>query len=467
MSGKLRFFLAILIVASVLGACAEKVEDDIEGKRKLAFETWMELYGDGATRLPTGVYVKKLSSSSESSVIKPPVDGNWVSLDYTGRALYSGNIFVTRDSATARLLGSFEYYTHYVPEFVKFSKTDTVGVIQGVYDALATMNEGDVVRAYIPPSLAYGTNGSSFSGGYQGQTSAVGGDVAIIMDLELKKIVADPVAYETEQVQQFAYNHWGKRVDDTIAKNVYRQTLELGKKDTLTVSDDTTVCVYYVGRFLDGFIFDTNIADTARKYNIYDSSIGTKYDSLKISTNGTDTSYIAGFYKAIVGMKFGETAETVFTSLYGYGSAAQTPDDGTWINPYTPLRYTIEVLHPNGEGTTLHPYNVTGFKEQRELEKGVWVRGYIVGAVEGSNVATGAVYSDTVNVKTNILIADTRTASEAEKVIAVELPEGPMRDKLNLQDNPSIYRDQIEFKGDMAVYLGQVGMVNVEQYILK
>ena len=354
-----------------------------------------------------------------------------------------------------------------MPEFVKFTKTYTVVLIKGVYDSLSTIKEGDVVRAYIPPSLAYGTNGSSFSGGYQGQTSAVGGDVAIIMDLELKKIVADPVAYETEQVQQFAYNHWGKRVDDTIAKNVYRQTLELGKKDTLTVSDDTTVCVYYVGRFLDGFIFDTNIADTARKYNIYDSSIGTKYDSLKISTNGTDTSYIAGFYKAIVGMKFGETAETVFTSLYGYGSAAQTPDNGTWINPYTPLRYTIEVLHPNGEGTTLHPYNVTGFKEQRVLEKGVWVRGYIVGAVEGSNVATDAVYSDTINVKTNILIADTRTASEAEKVIAVELPEGPMRDKLNLQDNPSIYRDQIEFKGDMAVYLGQVGMVNVEQYILK
>ena len=467
MRGKLRFFLAILIVASVLGACAEKVEDDIEGKRKLAFETWMELYGDGATRLPTGVYVKKLSSSSESNVIKPPVDGNWVLLNYTGRALYSGNIYVTRDSATARLLGTFQYYTHYVPEFVKFSKTDTIGVIQGVYDALATMNEGDVVRAFIPPSLAYGTYGSSFTGGYQGQTSAVGGDVAVMMDLELKKIVADPVAYETEQVQQFVYNNWGKRVDDTIAKNMYRQTLELGKKDTLTVSDDTTVCVYYVGRFLDGFVFDTNIADTARKYNIYDSSIGTKYDSLKISTNGTDTSYIAGFYKAIVGMKFGETAETVFTSLYGYGSAAQTPDDGTWINPYTPLRYTIEVLHPNGEGTTLHPYNVTGFKEQRELEKGVWVRGYIVGAVEGSNVATDAVYSDTINVKTNILIADTRTASEAEKVIAVELPEGPMRDKLNLQDNPSIYRDQIEFKGDMAVYLGQVGMVNVEQYILK
>lgn len=467
MKGKLRFFSVIAVVACLVVACAEKVEDDIEAKRELAFETWMQMYGEGATRLSTGVYVKKLSSSSTSSVVKPPVDGNWVSLNYTGRTLYTGNIFVSRDSATARLMGSFEYYTHYVPEFVKFSKTDTVGVIQGVYDALATMNEGDVVRAYIPSSLAYGTYGTSFSGGYEGQTTSVGGDVAIIMDLELEKIVADPVSYETELVQQFAYNKWGKRVDDTIAKNVYRQTLELGKKDTLTVSDDTTVCVYYVGRFLDGFIFDTNIADTAKKYNIYDTSIGTKYDSLKISTNGTDTSYIQGFYKAIVGMKFGETAETVFTSLYGYGSTAQTPDDGTWINPYTPLRYTIEVLHPNGEGTNLHPYNVAGFKEQSELEKGVWVRGYIVGAVEGTNVATDAVYSDTINVKTNILIADTRTADTAEKVIAIELPEGPMRDKLNLQDNPSIYRDQIEFKGDMAIYLGQVGMVNVEQYKMK
>ena len=428
MKGKLRLWGAIFCVACVVAACAEKVEDDIEAKRKLAFETWMELYGDGATRLPSGVYVKKLSSSSESSVVKPPVDGNWVSLNYTGRALYSGNIFVSRDSATARLMGSFEYYTHYEPEFVKFSKTDTVGVIQGVYDALATMNEGDVVRAYIPPSLAYGTNGASFTGGYEGQVSAIGGDVAIIMDLELKKIVPDPVAYETEQVQQFAYNNWGKRVDDTIAKNVYRQTLELGKKDTLTVSDDTTVCVYYVGRFLDGFIFDTNIDKKKKKYNIYDTSIGTKYDSLKVSTNGTDTSYIQGFYKAIVGMKYGETAETVFTSLYGYGSRSQTPSDGTWINPYTPLRYTIEVLHPNGEGTTLHPYNVAGFKEQKEFEKGVWVRGYIVGAVEGTNVATDAVYSDTINVKTNILIADTRTASEAEKVIAIELPEGNIQE---------------------------------------
>ena len=87
----------------------------------------------------------------------------------------------------------------------------------------------------------------------------------LLWTLNSKRLSLIRLPNETEQVQQFAYNHWGKRVDDTIAKNVYRQTLELGKKDTLTVSDDTTVCVYYVGRFLDGFIFDTNIADTAEK----------------------------------------------------------------------------------------------------------------------------------------------------------------------------------------------------------
>ena len=63
MKGKLRLWGAIFCVACVVAACAEKVEDDIEAKRELAFETWMELYGDGATRLPSGVYVKKLSSS--------------------------------------------------------------------------------------------------------------------------------------------------------------------------------------------------------------------------------------------------------------------------------------------------------------------------------------------------------------------------------------------------------------------
>ena len=69
-----------------------------------------------------------------------------------------------------------------------------------------------------------------------------------------------------------------------------------------------------------------------------------------------------------------------------------------------------------------------------------------------------------MTVKTNILLSDIRTPSEASRVFAVELPEGEIRDKLNLVDNPSIYRKKIAVYGNITQYLGQKGVVDVTQY---
>ena len=216
---------------------------------------------------------------------------------------------------------------------------------------------------------------------------------------------------------------------------------------------------------MDGFGFDTNIEDTARKYNIYSSS--NRYDSITVNTGGTDTTYVKGFYHAIVGMKFGETAQTVFTSAYGYGSTLQSPENETWINPYTPLMFTIMVIPPNGDGTAYHPYSIKGVKALTKDEDDVWITGYVVGAVDGASVETGAVYADTVKVKTNILLSDIRTPDDASRVVAVELPEGTIRDKLNLVDNEAIYRKKIVVRGNIRQYLGQTGLVDVTQYVKK
>lgn len=79
----------------------------------------------------------------------------------------------------------------------------------------------------------------------------------------------------------------------------------------------------------------------------------------------------------------------------------------------------------------------------------------------------GAVYSDTVKVKTNILLSDIRTPDDASRVVAVELPEGTIRDKLNLVDNEAIYRKKIVVRGNIRQYLGQTGLVDVTQYVKK
>ena len=458
----IRAILSVFIVAVSVASCAKQPSDDLGGRQQLAFEEWMKYYGDGAVKQSTGIYTKKLDSLP-GNVIRHPQEGNWIRVNYTGRILNTGNIFVTRDSATAQLQGTFQYYTHYVPEYFQF-KSDNGSVPSGMLYALGEMNAGDVVRAYIPYGLAYGTSGTSFGSGYEGQVASVPGSTPIIMDMELLEIVADPVIAENELVQDFAYNEWGKTIEDTVRANIYRRTLSLGK-DTATVKADTTVSVYYVGRFMDGFVFDTNIEDTARKYNIYSSS--NRYDSITVNTGGTDTTYVKGFYHAIVGMKFGETAQTVFTSAYGYGSTLQSPENETWINPYTPLMFTIMVIPPNGDGTAYHPYSIKGVKALTKDEDDVWITGYVVGAVDGASVETGAVYSDTVKVKTNILLSDIRTPDDASRVVAVELPEGTIRDKLNLVDNEAIYRKKIVVRGNIRQYLGQTGLVDVTQYVIK
>ena len=100
-------------------------------------------------------------------------------------------------------------------------------------------------------------------------------------------------------------------------------------------------------------------------------------------------------------------------------------------------------------------------------EDDVWITGYVVGAVDGASVETGAVYADTVKVKTNILLSDIRTPDDASRVVAVELPEGTIRDKLNLVDNEAIYRKKIVVLGNIRHYLGQTGLVDVTQYVKK
>ena len=447
------------IAAACLSSCAKEPSVDWDALREDAFEAWMSRNGDGAVKQPSGVYIKKLHS--ESSVVKPPKAGDWVLIDYTGRTMIAGDVFTTRDSAVARQQGTFEYYTHYAPELVEYELGGAM--IDGLYHALGAMTEGDSVAAYIPPSLSYGAYGGSFGNGYQGQISSVSANTPVIMNLRLDKIVPDPLAYENTQVREYAYDNWGLSVTDTIAKNMYRRVIVPGR-DTTHVRKDSIVCLYYVGQFLDGFVFDTNMADTARKHHIYDSNDSYKYDSITLTVGSRDTAYIAGFYKAVEGLRYGDVAQVVFPSTYGYGSTGTSASDATVIGPYSPLVFTIEVLPRYGDGTVRHPYTRKGVQSVDGNEDGVWATGFVVGAVEGTSVETSAKYSDTVTVKTNILLSDIRTPSEASRVFAVELPEGEIRDKLNLVDNPSIYRKKIAVYGNITQYLGQKGVVDVTQY---
>jgi FKBP-type peptidyl-prolyl cis-trans isomerase len=97
----------------------------------------------------------------------------------------------------------------------------------------------------------------------------------------------------------------------------------------------------YIGRYLNGQVFDTNIADTAKKYGIY-SQCNYELLSFKYFDNEDDAlnqnSFVTGFSKALWRMTFDERCRTFFNSNFGYGNSGSGNIPG-----YTPLCFEIQV----------------------------------------------------------------------------------------------------------------------------
>ena len=129
---------------------------------------------------------------------------------------------------------------------------------------------------------------------------------------------------------------------DTLKSNFYFKKLhDGGRTDTLT---NESIKVRYVGRLLDGWVFDTNIADTAKKYGIYD--VTNEYAALdvmyaeELDRMVEDNSLVKGFCMALMEMNYGDKAFTMFYSEYGYSSSGSDQ-----IGPYQPLIFWLYVEH--------------------------------------------------------------------------------------------------------------------------
>ena len=64
----------------------------------------------------------------------------WVMINYTGRTMASGDVVVTRDPEIAKYQGTFNYYTHYTPDYVPFTPY-TVSYTHLVYPRRSWLRE--------------------------------------------------------------------------------------------------------------------------------------------------------------------------------------------------------------------------------------------------------------------------------------------------------------------------------------
>lgn len=336
-------FLSLAAVAFF--SCAETTPEDYSTLEQLSLDEWVKKNRSGATKFNEGMYITTLEEAPEGA--EEIKDGSWVMLNYTGYDL-QGDVYANRYENIARQVLSqdvFHLKTHYAPQLVRVV-TSGGNVSQGQYEALKTMKIGQKVELIMPSDMAYSTYGTDglFLYGYQGNAS-IGASKPAIIEMVATLSVTDIMAYENKQVQDYAIANFAgvESAADSIAENFYIEINYDNADMSDTIRLDSTFQFYYTGKFLDGFIFDTNHADIA-------------LDIWNIKLSGTPLIYtqygdiVEAFHTlaATDTLRNGCTFKMVFPSLYGYGEEGSSPTstsaEATVIQAYSPLIFEVEIL---------------------------------------------------------------------------------------------------------------------------
>ena len=113
-----------------------------------------------------------------------------------------------------------------------------------------------------------------------------------------------------------------------------------------------------------------------------------------------------------------------------------------------------------GKGSYDDPYTV-GEAITATSATGVYVKGYIVGFVNGTKYVEGSTFSATGASASNILIAASATEKDPTKCMPVQLVANTdVRAKVNLKDNPNNLGQEVLLYGDLTTYFNVPGIKN-------
>jgi FKBP-type peptidyl-prolyl cis-trans isomerase FkpA len=179
---------------------------------------------------------------------------------------------------------------------VKFQLLTQAGAIApvGLDAGISLMRKGEKFRFYLPSVLAYGSY--SYSADFPSNSN-------IIVDVEVVNILttSQEIAVENQAIKKYIADNAIIGADSLGAGFYYQKTVD-GTGNTPATGQ--TVKVAYVGKYLDGTIFDQT---------------GTGSFSFAVNSNKV----IVGFNDAIAKMKKGEKGKIFIPSNLAYGSGLQ------------------------------------------------------------------------------------------------------------------------------------------------
>lgn len=113
-----------------------------------------------------------------------------------------------------------------------------------------------------------------------------------------------------------------KALDEKIAKALKEKfsKMELAEDDEQAkeVGKNNSAVIWYIARFLDGFVLDTNIPEVREL--VFDTSNDTASSSLTYNASTNKEDYVGAWYHCIPRLKYGRWGAIVTTSGYAYGA---------------------------------------------------------------------------------------------------------------------------------------------------
>ncbi len=334
------YLIATVLLAIV--SCAKETEESQREIQERILDAYIAVHYPNAQKRESGLTILELKQGT--GAFPKELGGCYIHYDTYN---LDGVCQSTTDSVKAKELGTYSPSTYYGPQL--FSINDYYTTI-GMMELLQLLNKGSEVTAIIPPWLT--TSNPKYSR-VQGSQQTVSAN--IIYKIKMGAIFDDVIKFQTDSLEAYSNRYFTPAIDSTDNGFYFRNlTHTTGIPDKDTVESGTKVNIWYIGRLLDGYVFDTNIADTAKKYGIYSSSssyspLSTEIletaDLMKGSGNdkdadGTNSGLILGMCKALKKMTIGDNAVTFFSSGYGYGNEG-TMSGGKGVPEYAMLRFDI------------------------------------------------------------------------------------------------------------------------------
>ncbi|WP_281615276.1 DUF5689 domain-containing protein [Flammeovirga sp. SubArs3] len=205
-----------------------------------------------------------------------------------------------------------------------------------------------------------------------------------------------------------------------------------------------------------------------------DSELGKKYaddefsayNRTLVDANGNTIVVRTSKYSDFAGETLPEKNGTIQAILTIFNGTPQltlnAPDDIDFTNE----RFTTTPpVDAEGTGILTDAYNIAAAVQNVDAT-GVWVKGYIIGSVNGSSLASNFEAGATDNSSySNIVIAASADETDATKGMPIQLLSGSfIRSSLNLKDNPEMAGKEVWVKGDILTYFGVPGIKSASDF---